>query len=313
MDLDVYKYTHDQRQLWNDFLNSAKNGLFMFNRNYMEYHQDRFEDHSLMFCQNGEVLALLPCCRMGDVLCSHAGLTFGGFVTNEKMRSSLMLECFDSLVNYMKLEKFQSLIYKAIPHIYHRQPAEEDLYALFRNSASIIKAEPSTTIYLQNPLKISRGRKPHISQAKRCGVQVTESTDFQNYIEIVNQVLDSRHHAKAVHTAEELARLQSLFPENIKLFTASCLGKMMAGTVVFVYPDLVHTQYLAANDEAREIGALDLVLYELIEKYKKTRKYFDFGISTEDGGRVLNEGLIQQKETFGGRTIAHLTFELKIS
>lgn len=89
-------------------------------------------------------------------------------------------------------------------------------------------------------------------------------------------------------------------------------GKMIAGTVVFVYNNVIHTQYMAADSVAREIGALDYAVSEVIAKYKESKRFLDFGISTEEAGQVLNEGLISQKEGFGGRTIAYQTWQLDI-
>lgn len=312
MSITIYKYSPENTKIWNDFLADSKNGLFMFYRNFMDYHRDRFEDHSLMFYDENKLIALLPLNIKEDVLYSHGGLTFGGFITNARMRAGLMLECFDSLREYMNANNLKRLIYKAIPHIYHQYPAEEDLYALFRNQAQIVKIEPSTTIDLALPAKISRGRKAHIKHAEKMGIEVLESTNFSYYISLLNEILSQRHNATAVHRAEEIELLHHYFPDNIKLFIAVYEQKILAGTLVFIYPNLIHTQYLASSDEGCKYSALDLVISTLIEKYRSTKRYFDFGISTEDGGRFLNEGLIQQKETFGARTIAHLTFEWNV-
>jgi len=312
MSIAICKYNPEQKNQWNNFLAGSKNGLFMFNRNYMDYHQDRFEDYSLIFYNDEEIVALLPLNVKGDTLYSHGGLTFGGFITNTRMRAGLMLECFDALREYMNVNGLKRLIYKAIPHIYHQYPAEEDLYALFRNQAQMIKVEPSTAIGFVQPIKFSKGRKSQIQRARKLGVSVISSTNFKDFLVLENEVLEQRHHTKAVHSATELELLYNRFPQNIELFTAEYEKQIVAGAVVFVSPQVVHTQYLAANEIARQIGALDLVIATLIEKYRSTKRYFDFGISTEEGGKILNEGLIQQKETFGARTIAHLTFEWNV-
>lgn len=47
--ITIMKYSPENKNEWNEFLHQAKNNLFMFDRNYMEYHSDRFTDHSLMF------------------------------------------------------------------------------------------------------------------------------------------------------------------------------------------------------------------------------------------------------------------------
>lgn len=310
--ITVKQYTSEEFNIWNTFVSSAKNSLFMHNRNFMEYHSDRFEDNSLMFYDDDELLALLPANKKEKELISHGGLTYGGFITNSKMKEYKMLECFDVLKTYMKENDFSSFIYKIIPYCYFTNPAQEDLYALFRNDAKILKIEPSTVIDFRYPIKLPKGRKAQIGRAKREGVTIELSTDFKAFIDLENKVLSEHHNTKAVHTGEELELLHSRFPEQIELYAAMYQGEMIAGSVVFVYNNVVHTQYLAANDTAREIGALDYCISEIVNKYSTTKQFLDFGISTEEGGRVLNEGLISQKEGFGGRTIAYQTWEMKL-
>lgn len=298
--------------VWNKFVAGAKNSLFMHDRNFMDYHADRFVDNSLMFFDDEDLLALLPCNKKDDVLYSHGGLTYGGFITDTSMKQHKMLDCFEVLKSYMKENNFNSFIYKIIPYCYFTNPAQEDLYALFRNDAQILKIESSSVIDFRYPIKLPKGRKAQIGRAKREGVTIELSTDFKSFIELENKVLSEHHNTKAVHSGEELELLHSRFPEQIELYVAMYQGKMIAGSVVFVYNNVVHTQYLAADDVAREIGALDYCISEIINKYSVSKQYLDFGISTEDGGIILNEGLISQKEGFGGRTIAYQTWRIDL-
>ncbi|EGM0390793.1 GNAT family N-acetyltransferase, partial [Campylobacter coli] len=299
--MKIKKYNLNSKDIWNNFNKDAKNGLFMFDRNYMDYHSDRFMDNSLMFYEDEKLIALLPCNVVENILYSHQGLTFGGFIVDENMKQGKMLECFEVLKEYMKENNFKKLIYKSIPYIYHKIPAQEDLYALFRNKAELFRVDCSTTIDLQNVLKMSDLRKRCIKKAQKNKVEITSSEDFNIFLILLNSVLQKQHGVNAVHSVEELKLLYSRFPQNIKLFVAKFNGEIIAATLVFIYENLVHTQYLAANEKAREIGALDLLIKTLMDEFAKSKKYFDFGISTENGGEFLNHGLISQKEGFGGR------------
>lgn len=311
--ISIQKYDRSRQKEWDEFCRQAKNSMFMFQRDFMEYHSDRFTDWSLMFYDGALLLALLPMNAGGKSLFSHGGLTFGGFITGNGMKQHKMNECFDALLQYMKEKQFETLTYKLIPHIYHNQPAEEDRYCLFRYGARLIKTEVSAVINLKDPYKMKKGRKAQISRARREGVEIAElkgAADFIKFIELENAVLMERHGVKAVHTAAELKLLQERFPDHIHLFGAIYHGELIAGTVVFEYPEAVHTQYMAAGDKAREIGALDLAVNAVIERYRGSKKWLDFGISTEDGGKYLNRGLAAQKEGFGGRTNVYETYEL---
>lgn len=308
----VKKYTDSDRELWNNFLTNSKNGIFMFNRSFMEYHKDRFTDNSLLFYDDDKLVAIFPASIKEGILSSHGGLTYGGFITSNDMKQHHMNDCFTALKEYAASNCIKEIIYKHIPHIYHKQPAEEDLYSLFYNNAQILKIESSTVVDLKQPLKMQEIRKRQMKKAVKNGVEVKESTDFEAFIALENEVLQERHGTKAVHSSEELELLHSRFPENIKLIAAYYQEKMIAGTVLFIYDNAVHTQYLAANETAREIGALDLTISKVIEEYKDFKAWLDFGISTEEGGHYLNEGLIAQKEGFGGRTNIYQTWKIII-
>lgn len=310
--ISVRKYASSDFDIWNDFVKNAKNSLFIHNRNFMEYHSDRFTDNSLMFYDDEELLALLPCNIKDNELFSHGGLTYGGFITNLKMKQYKMQECFTALKTYMVENNIKSLTYKTIPYCYDTLASQEDLYSLYVNGAKVLKVEPSTLIDMTIPVKLPKGRKAQIARAKREGVKIELSNDFESFIELENKILSELHNTKAVHSPAELHLLQSRFPEQIELYAAIYEGKLIAGTVIFVYNNVIHTQYMAADDKAREIGALDYVVSEVIEKYKQTKRYLDFGISSENAGQYLNEGLIAQKESFGGRTMVYQTWKLDL-
>lgn len=309
----VIKYSSEKKNQWDEFIRNSKNGLFMFCRDYMEYHSDRFIDNSLMFYENEKLISVFPASVENNVLLSHGGLTFGGFVTDCSMKQHHMNDLFANLLDYSRHHGIQEIVYKQIPHIYSKLPAEEDLYSLFCINASIKKIEAATVIDLKNMPKLPKGRKAQISRARREGVVFEESNEFEKFIDLENAVLGEYHNATAVHTGKELDLLHSRFPEQIKLYVGKHEEEIVAGCVLFVYEHLVHTQYLAANDWARENGALDLVIFNLIEKFKDNKKWFDFGKSTEDDGKILNEGLISQKEGFGGRTFVYQTWKISLS
>ena len=311
----IKRYTDDMVNLWNQFNKDSKNSLFMFDRKYMDYHSDRFKDHSLLFYDEDKLIAILPLSEHGEELKSHGGLTYGGFITDSKMKQHTMMDCFNELIKYAKENGFSKVTYKCIPHIYHNQPAEEDRFALFANGARLNTIDVSTYVNLSSPLKMPKGRKAQISRAKREGVVIEELSsleDFKTFIELENAVLKERHEVTAVHTGSELKLLKDRLPENIHLFASMKDGNLIAGTVVYEYDQVIHTQYMAADEEARTIGALDLAVSTVIEKYKNSKKWLDFGISTEHGKIYLNEGLCSQKEGFGGRTGVYEIWELNI-
>ncbi len=228
--IKILQYTLDKKQVWDGFVNHSKMPMFMFNRDFMEYHADRFTDASVMFYNDADdLIAVMPATSHGHEIRSHGGLTYGGIISSEKMKQHTMLECFDVMKEYYKKMGYKNIIYKSIPYIYHHYSAQEDLYALFRNNAKIQKIEPACVIELEHPYKMPKGRKAQISRAKREGIYVKEIKDFDAFIHIENQVLKKYHNAVAVHTGKELTYLQGKFPSNIRCFGAYSANNNLLG------------------------------------------------------------------------------------
>ncbi len=308
--MEVRLYTKDDAALWNNFVAASKNGFFMFDRGYMDYHADRFADHSLMMFDEGELCAILPANHKHGVLYSHQGLTFGGFLTGKAMRAEKMLIVFTAMSDFLRQKNFTRIEYKAIPYIYHAYPAQEDLYALFRNDARIFRVDSSTTIPLDTPYPPNKGKKASISRARNAGVEIRTSQSVDDYFSLLNARLIKRHETKATHSSAEMQLLQKRFPENIKLYSAHLNDRMIAGVLVYLSPQVVHTQYIGASDEGLAIGANEFLIDYVIKSYTGKKKYLDFGISNEQRGTVLNTRLAAQKEHFGGRTVVHQFYEM---
>lgn len=310
--LQVARYAAAHKEAWDRFVAQAKNGHFLFQRDYMDYHADRFTDHSLMFFADARLLALLPANRTGDTLISHGGLTFGGVISDHKMKAATMLQLFEALKAHLRAAGITRLRYKAIPHIYHTLPAEEDLYALFRHEAQLVRRDLSSTIVQRERLPLSKGRKWSLKQSRTHGLTVSESTDFATFMAIEAALLETRYGVRPVHTAAELQLLAGRFPEQIKLFAAYKAETMLAGVVMYVTRQVAHAQYISATAEGKRTGALDLILQHLIDERYAATPYFDFGISTEQAGRYLNGTLLANKESFGARAVVYDFYELTL-
>lgn len=311
--MEIVRYDSSAKSAWDNFVRNTKNGHFFFQRDYMEYHQDRFDDFSLIVLDDEKkILAIFPANRRDGVMYSHQGLTFGGFLVDDKMKTETMLNIFECLVEFLKNERITKLIYKCIPHIYHIKPSEEDRYALFRHEAKLIRRDVTSTIDLNEPVRYSKGRKWTVNKAKKETIELIESTDYEVFWQLLTDVLEANHNTAPVHTMSEMQYLASSFPKNIRLFLAKKEDVLLSGALIFENKHIVHTQYLANSEAGREMGALDLLLDYLIREIYADKKYFDFGISNEDGGKVLNTGLIAQKEGFGARAVVHDFYELEI-
>ena len=302
------------RKAWDKFVTASRNGTFLFRRDFMEYHSDRFEDASLLIYDDKKPLGLLPANRSrrdAATVESHGGLTYGGLLLGDKATAMLTGKMLHVAAEYYLAQGYKQLVYKPTPYIYHRQPTEEPLYWLYRAGATLETRNVSTAVSLRNPLPLSelRGRKCRQAQnadlrirSEKSGAAADE--DYPAYWDLLTETLEQRHGVRPVHSLQEIKHLKSLFPNEIKLYTAEREGALLAGVLCFDCGKVVHAQYIAAGAEARTCGALDLLFATLLEIYSN-RAYFDFGISNEPETGRINEGLIFQKEGFGGRSVCY--------
>ena len=308
--VELYEQKHKAQ--WDDFVRQSKNSVFLFYRDYMEYHADRFNDFSLLFFESSELIALMPANRDGDMAVSHGGLTFGGVVSGSRMTAPLMLDIFGALTNDLRARDIKKLIYKAIPHIYHLLAAEEDLYALFVHNARLFRRDLSSTIAPGRRLPLARNRKNSARLTQNHGLKVERSENLSEFMAIAEANLESRHGSKPVHTATEMQLLATRFPENIKLFTVDQGEDMLGGAIIYESANVAHAQYIGTTPKGRTLGALDAVMDVLLNEVYREKPYFDFGTSTVDNGRTLNYGLIQNKESYGARSTVYDFYELDL-
>ena len=310
---EIRRYTADRADEWNQFVAASKNGTFLFDRRFMDYHSDRFRDHSLMVYRDGRLYALLPANQKDDTLVTHGGLTYGGLVMSPQCSAKGVLESFTAINAYLRQQGFHSVVYKAIPWIYHQLPAEEDLYALTAVcNARLTIRDISSAIVSTRRLKFTESRRSGLRKALKAGLTVRESDDVDAFWHILNDNLTQKYAVRPIHTADELRLLQGRFPDNIKLWLVYDGETPVGGTLLFLTPQVLHTQYISATPYGKQHGAIDLLFDHLIYNIYADYPYIDFGKSTVSDSADLNEQLIFQKEGFGARAVCYDTYEYEL-
>ena len=307
----IVRYTTDHTVEWNRFVAQSKNGTFLFDRGYMDYHADRFSDFSLMFYIGNRLLAVLPAHVSGDTLYSHNGLTYGGLLMSVQLTVSQTISLFRELNDYLRLQGLKHVQYKCIPWIYHRLSAEEDLYALYHEChARMIARDFATNIFMRGGVRWERVRRRGVTRALQAGITIEASEDFSSFWKVLTDNLGNKYGVKPVHTLKEIELLHSRFPQNIVLYQAVRGGDVLGGVVLYVSQQVVHAQYSSATPEGKKLGAIDLIYNQIILHDFSDYPYFDFGRSTENAdGSGLNEQLVFQKEGFGGRGLCYDVYQ----
>lgn len=302
----IRPYTAEMKPTWDEFVKNSRNGTFLFHRDYMDYHADRFIDCSIMaFDDKGKLLALLPASRHGEVVKSHGGLTYGGWIMGYRRPDAIdMMTIWPLMMEYYKNLGIKQLIYNPVPHIYHRYPAEEDLYALWRHGGRIHSQLMSTVTYMRRPLSLG------ISNTKAVldGITIEKSNDYPSFWKILIDRLESKYSAEPVHSLFEIKMLAERFPQNIELYLSKYGNNVCGGILIYKCFPVIKIQYTASTEAGRRHRAIPFIISTIFDMYSSKYEFLDFGTSNEDKGQILNESLIRFKSGLGGRGIVYSTY-----
>ena len=306
----IRRYTPADRRIWDNYVAKARNATFLFYRGYMDYHADRFCDHSLLFFVGTHLHSILPANIVGDTLYSHQGLTYGGLVMNIDVTASDVVQLFRELNEWLRAEGISRVVYKPVPWVYHQHAAEEDLYPLYWIcNARIISRDIGTVIFMQQHLRWRKDRRRRLRNAMEYGVEVRRENNFRAFWPVLEHNLADRHGVRPVHTVEEMELLHSRFPDHIVQYNSYYEGEVVAGLTFYLSPQVLHGQYCSSTPLGKKIGAVDAIYERAMYEDFPDYPYLDFGRSTEGDGSILNDGLVAQKEGFGGRAICYDTYE----
>lgn len=310
--IEIKRYEPKDKPLWNEFIASAKNATFLFNRDFMDYHKERFEDYSLLCFKKGKLIAVLPANYDNQKLYSHQGLTYGGLVIKSKTKFEDYLLVFENILKFLVKNEIDYLYIKELPSIYTGSPSGEFEYIQFVLESSIVKFDISSTIKKSTNIPISNSRKEGVKRALKQGLKILEEEEMESFWnEILIPNLKDKHNTSPVHTLCEITKLKQKFPKNIRQFNVYDNTKIVAGTTIFETNKVAHSQYISGNKDKNKLGSLDFLHHYLISEIFQNKVFFDFGISTENQGRLINQGLLFWKEGFGARATTYKTYRIE--
>lgn len=317
MQISVVPYTETQSAEWDAFCDEANNATFLHTRRFLSHHGSRFEDTSVCVINEGQIVGVMPAAREpsdSTAVSSHPGITYGGLVASQWLTGARSLMALEAIAEYYKNKGFTRLHYKAVPHIYHRRPAQDDLYSLHRMGARRYRTDLAAVIDLADRGPISSRRLRGLKKAKVSRIAIeTGKAYIGKFWRVLTDNLARRHNVCPVHSEEELASLMECMPNNISLYVALDSDGVIAGVVLFDSLRVRHCQYIAGSEVGRRNGALEAVFDHCIEEAsQRGLRFFSFGISTEAQGKILNTGLHTFKAEFGASGIVHEFYEISL-
>jgi len=309
--IEIIRYENRFKSDWDIFVDKAKNSTFLFKRDFMQYHRDRFDDFSLMIFEKDVLKAVLPANVKDNVVFSHQGLTYGGLVVESSCKLDFYEKIFKALLQFLNKNNINCLEVKILPSIYCKASSDEILYLSSIYNAKLSQSIGSV-VYIEKEPIISKSIIRNANKAIRKGIFIQETNDFDTFWnQLLIPRLKERYNKKPVHTLEEIKYLKRRFSNEIVLIAAFLENQMIAGTVLFKSDTFVKSQYIGSKAVFNKLGAIDLLHSQIIRNLN--HEYFDFGVSVNPEDNLIHKSLIQWKEQFGARTIVFPTYTFKIN
>jgi hypothetical protein len=309
--LRVDTYTEDKKHLWDAFVSASNHDSFLFLRDFMEYHADRFKDASLMVFKNDQLMALLPLHYSDGIAISHNGLTYGGFIFKSDAKFGLIKDILTTTLAFLNDNGIPILKLKMLPRIYQHQNEDALDYLMYLLNANTYRSELLAVVHPKDR-NYARDRMAGYKRGVKNGLIVKEVQDLKPFWEkLLVPNLKAKHGVLPVHNAEEISKLKQQFPQSIRQFNVYLNDELVAGTTIFETTNVAHSQYIAGNPQKNELGSLDFLHIHLLEEVFSKKPYFDFGISSINDGRLLNEGLLYWKQGFGAKGYLQNFYEIE--
>ena len=324
MELKIKKYENNLKEKWDDFvLNDSINGTFLQSRNFLEYHGNRFKDTSLIIYKGeGAIVAVVPACSVIEdnkkIFYSHCGSTFGGIIVGKSFNNIKHMDAIlDILEEYLESEKYNLAVMKNTTQIFSTGNIELLSYFLIQRGYHSYCELTSYIDFVEYNKDIcsnfTKGKRRDYRYSLKQGlefIRINDDKELEEFYDTLQENLQ-KHEKKPVHSLEELLEFKNKRLQNIvEFYGVVWEGKIVAGSMVFNFQDRVfHTQYLASKQQYPHLFLMTFLIANLInEAAKRKFRYFSFGISTEEHGKILNKYLAQFKEEFGAQNGLNVTF-----
>ena len=307
--MEIKKFTLDYTDKWDDFVNNySLNGTIYHTRKFLNYHNEKFIDTSILIYNNNNLVCVVPCCLSNGINFSHKGATYGGPVlTKNKLYVHEIENIINMIFDYYD-NKFEC---RMANDIYFEEPINM-LYYMIGKKLNI-KLElswyiKSGTNLIEN-ITNKRNKDNLIKMSQNPNYKfysTTDTYDYMMYYDILKKNLVTNHNSNPTHTLEEFIHIKDILGYKQELFIVKNIidNIILAGVYVIKVTDICwYTFYITRNIDIKNSGIMVIYIMNQISEIAKENniKYVDYGISTENTGMILNIGLSEFKnDSLGG-------------
>lgn len=295
----IAPYQPDEAAQWDRCVCESQSACLLFYRSYMDYHADRFADASLTARLDDRLVGVFPASAGKDGVCSHGGLTFGGWQFVPALPVEIRRQIHAATLDHYRQRGHVKLVIRVMPRFFLDVSGADE-----RDSTGMTEAHTLTgaAVDLSLPEKLGVKRRPRA--AKSLLHHEFMPSTVEEFWPLLMEVLAARHGVTPTHSLEEINFLQKRLPGQIFTFKATQGQRLLAGAILYLSRDVAHVQYMATSPEGRDTHALDGLLVWLMRAYAGRLRWLSMGTSNERDGQI-NQGLLDYKLSFGAMPFEH--------
>ena len=301
--ITLTQYEEKKFDEWDSFIEHSKGSTLHSYRKFLNYHKDKFQDSSLMFYHNNNLVAVLPGVLLENSFISHPGASYGGLIYKEGLKIDTLYKIHEEILNYSKENKVHKIEFRFPYSIISKHYFDSYKYILHSHSP-IIYREVSQFIDLTK-FKEEKSFSDNFKRIlnKNYNLKTSEAKNEKDIENFYNILCDNllKHDTEPTHTLSELKFILKNLASQSRLFvTKDTNSNIVSGSFALLLNDVTpHLFYLCTDNSYLSKSPLVKTIYDVSKYFKlKDSCYLNLGISTENRGQILNYGLNNFKEKF---------------
>ena len=259
-------------------------------------------------------VAVFPAEIEGDAVHSYRGLTFGGPIFHRRLEPSGYGTVIQLIIQYYREVGFSEVFIHPIPCFFWKCPGFEILELALRTQGGMATySRLFDTVTLPFSVK-DQAKKWGKRKAEKLGLRVIKDSNVESFWDdVLIPNLEHRHQTSPVHSRNEINVLCSKFPNAIQIWTVQQAGMRVAGCILFIHGEVVHSQYIGSTAEGRKFRALDLLFFTLLKTFGEEYQFFSLGTSVDQKTGMINPGLVKWKESWGAEALPISSWSIQMN
>lgn len=299
-------YRPQDRHTWDSLVKESPYATFQHQRDYIEYHKTRWIDASFFLKKGEELIAAIPGNSKENQLYSHQGLSFGGVLWRKGLSMEEKVTYIEDLPSLLSQAGFSSFHWKEVPSLFCDERHIPMPNALLK--------KVNKGYFIPNDLDLNSIRKKRrlLKKAEKAALAITWDDDLAKFWqEIVQPIFREKFGSKPVHSLQEILQLKAHFPQHIQLVTVYQEKTLLGGIVLFCQGQWWHTQYTCGSSEGLLMGAIDLLMWQILNSAQNQGKTVSLGTALDDQGH-FKASLAEWKKSWGALEIPWASFYIDL-